>query len=329
MTVGPLSPGDADSVDWPVRCPVDSRWLTHEPACPDCGTPTESLHALNALAARLLSQASAVRDPDLAIDLVQDATALVPSTEAFEVAAADALEAAGRPDLAAARVDAALAMAPRREDLKVRANSLHATPVRSIQPTRPARKSPTSWLLAAGLVLLLVGASIGALIRPSSGFSVALASPPAPTDPAQPSLAPSSAPIPSASPSSQPTSSPQAPQPVRLVRATLDANPELGALGLSVELIDDTLRVSGPVPDTATVALIESLAVATAPSLKIDTNGLVLPTIRHAYVQSGDTMWSIARRAYDDPRRWRDIAAANPRIDPRRLVVGQRIVLPE
>ena len=45
-------------------------------------------------------------------------------------------------------------------------------------------------------------------------------------------------------------------------------------------------------------------------------------------VQKGDTLWSIAKRTYNDGRRWQDIQAANPGISPTRLRVGQEIMLP-
>jgi LysM repeat protein len=44
-------------------------------------------------------------------------------------------------------------------------------------------------------------------------------------------------------------------------------------------------------------------------------------------VVAGDTLWSIANKAYHDASRWRDIAAANPHLDPRRLRPGQEINL--
>lgn len=45
-------------------------------------------------------------------------------------------------------------------------------------------------------------------------------------------------------------------------------------------------------------------------------------------VQRGDTLSAIAQRAFGDPNRWREIAAANGIDDPRRLMPGQRLVIP-
>ncbi len=45
-------------------------------------------------------------------------------------------------------------------------------------------------------------------------------------------------------------------------------------------------------------------------------------------VKKGDTLWSIAQRTYGNGQRWQDIVAANPGLDPKKLRVGQTIVLP-
>ena len=46
-------------------------------------------------------------------------------------------------------------------------------------------------------------------------------------------------------------------------------------------------------------------------------------------VKKGDTLWSIAARVYGKGQRWKDIAAANPGIDPNRVKSGQVINLPQ
>lgn len=46
-------------------------------------------------------------------------------------------------------------------------------------------------------------------------------------------------------------------------------------------------------------------------------------------VRSGDSLWKIAARELGNGERWRDIAKLNPKVDPNRLHVGQRIALPE
>lgn len=45
-------------------------------------------------------------------------------------------------------------------------------------------------------------------------------------------------------------------------------------------------------------------------------------------VQSGDTLGAIAKRILGSSRRWREIARANPNVNPNRLMVGQTLVIP-
>jgi nucleoid-associated protein YgaU len=45
-------------------------------------------------------------------------------------------------------------------------------------------------------------------------------------------------------------------------------------------------------------------------------------------VRRGDTFWSIARQSYGNGKLWKQIAAANPGVDHRRLRVGQQLIVP-
>ncbi|MEM7576271.1 MAG: LysM peptidoglycan-binding domain-containing protein [Planctomycetota bacterium] len=45
-------------------------------------------------------------------------------------------------------------------------------------------------------------------------------------------------------------------------------------------------------------------------------------------VQKGDTLWSIAAQVYGDGQKHREILAANPQVNPNRLLVGQTLVMP-
>jgi len=45
-------------------------------------------------------------------------------------------------------------------------------------------------------------------------------------------------------------------------------------------------------------------------------------------IQLGDTLSGIAERLYEDPGAWRPIAIANGIVDPRRLTVGQSLLVP-
>src|SRR5205814_3976016 len=51
---------------------------------------------------------------------------------------------------------------------------------------------------------------------------------------------------------------------------------------------------------------------------------------RNYVVQPGDTLFSISRKFYKSPKRWKQILAANERNihDPKKLTVGQTLVIP-
>jgi len=53
------------------------------------------------------------------------------------------------------------------------------------------------------------------------------------------------------------------------------------------------------------------------------------PKAKEPYVvQSGDTLTGIAKRVYGDPNKVKAIVAANPGLDPNKIKVGQKIILP-
>lgn len=52
------------------------------------------------------------------------------------------------------------------------------------------------------------------------------------------------------------------------------------------------------------------------------------PAPRTYTIRKNDTLWSIAQRIYGNGQRWVDIVDANPGINPKKLAVGQEIVLP-
>jgi nucleoid-associated protein YgaU len=319
-------------LDWPVQCPVDLRWLTDLDTCPDCGSLTAPLRALNDLARSLLNQAEASNDPETAGSLVSQAAMLVPSTERFEEAAADALERAGRPDLALERVEAALQIAPRRPDLLERAAALRARPAGRQAPS--ARSAAWGRFAIAAVVLLAFGAIGGGLLSRS------IAPPDVPGVTAVPTSAgfasasqgaetPSAASTPDATPVPSSSARPSAsPEPAQLVRAALSADRILAEASLAVEQIGATVRISGPVADATAYARLEAVVRNVTAGVTVDLTGVTFPHPRYVYVQPGDTLWSIAARTYGNPRRWGAIAAANPGVDPSNLRSGQRLVVP-
>ena len=52
------------------------------------------------------------------------------------------------------------------------------------------------------------------------------------------------------------------------------------------------------------------------------------PAVRTYTIKKGDTFIGLARRLYGDETKWKDIAQANPSLDPRKLMIGQEIILP-
>jgi nucleoid-associated protein YgaU len=322
-----------DAGTWPVQCPVDQRWIREGDTCPDCGSSVAPLRSLNALAGSLLDEASRSTDPSTAAALVSQALSLTPRTERFHEAAAEALEAAGRPDLALQQVNAALAIAPRRADLQARAAALAAQSVADRK--RPAQTGRWGALVAAAVVLIVVGAVGGSLVsRATAGpegtspsaapSSVALASPTATAGAtSSPTSGPTASPAPSES--APPAASPD---PSRLVRAALAAAKIPGGERLAVELVGDTVRISGPVADADAQSQLKAAIDRALPGIKVDLDGVTFPRPRFVFVQPGDTLWSIAARTYGNPRRWRAIADANPGIDPSNIHIGQRLTVP-
>lgn len=321
---------------WPVRCPVDQRWLAEGDRCPDCDSSADPLWALNALAEGLLEDAAtATLQESTALALVQRASTLVPSTEAFHEAAADALERAGHRAAALVEVRKALSIAPLRQDLRLRAQRLE-TPLRPVEgrsrAARPlAQLVAASGLFSAGAVaaILVIGLTRSpALAPPSAAPAVAAVASPAPAASASPwpavSPAPRSTPVPT-----QPTSSSSAiPAPAEVVRAALAQAGVDGLSALAVEQVGDTVRISGPVDGAAARRRLIAILLAGAPGVRVDLAGVTVVEQRQVFVQPGDTMWSIAARQYGDPSRWPSIAAANPRSDPNHLHIGERLVVP-
>jgi len=82
-----------------------------------------------------------------------------------------------------------------------------------------------------------------------------------------------------------------------------------------------------PGPSAEAPPLEPSAPAETAPQPVQET---APPAAERTYVvQPKDTLWSIARKVYGDPKRWKDIAAANGITDETKLPVGKVLKIPE
>lgn len=133
--------------------------------------------------------------------------------------------------------------------------------------------------------------------------------------------------------------SPAADQPQ--AAATIEGRPEdfdkprLGAIraeapaaeGQDAAALDDTdgrtvpLGDAGPNQDG-------TLSELTQPAPE-RTSIVAPPGARPYTVAKGDNYWNIATRMLGDGQRWRDIRDLNPNVDPRKLRIGQVILIPE
>lgn len=118
---------------------------------------------------------------------------------------------------------------------------------------------------------------------------------------------------------------PQRPGPLALDAPETDSTAEAASL--------DQLTRPGPGIETKTPAEAEptrdkpvEIKPETSPTRPATPTRTTIP--RTYSVQAGDTFASIAEAIYGDERAWFDIAQANPSVDPKRLQVGQVIVLP-
>lgn len=90
--------------------------------------------------------------------------------------------------------------------------------------------------------------------------------------------------------------------------------------------LDEGTRPGPGVEETPTQPETEEPVETEDPTRPIPPAPTITP--RNYTVKSGDTLSSIAREIYGEESAWFQIAQANPTIDPKRLQVGQVIVLP-
>ncbi len=80
-------------------------------------------------------------------------------------------------------------------------------------------------------------------------------------------------------------------------------------------------------PPEAVGPLDTSLAPTPQPEVTAPPTPTPSPPTEYT-VRKGDTLWSIAERLLGSSKRWPEIVAANPGIQPRRLPVGRKLTLP-
>jgi len=69
--------------------------------------------------------------------------------------------------------------------------------------------------------------------------------------------------------------------------------------------------------------------VAAAPIEPAPQEPAASPALRMYTVMKNDTLWSISKRHLGSGKRWKEIVAINPGLDPAKLMPGQVITLPE
>ncbi|MEM6551614.1 MAG: LysM peptidoglycan-binding domain-containing protein [Planctomycetota bacterium] len=67
---------------------------------------------------------------------------------------------------------------------------------------------------------------------------------------------------------------------------------------------------------------------ATQPAVGVSEPATEPVAARTYTIRKGDRLWKIAQQEYGDGQRWVDILEANPGLDPKRMTVGEEIVLP-
>jgi len=107
-----------------------------------------------------------------------------------------------------------------------------------------------------------------------------------------------------------------------IVAANTGLDPGKLQVGKSIQIPGTQLAASTRSPASA------SAAPKTASKDK-DKDKVAAPAGQKTWtVGKGENLWKIAERALGDGKRWKEIAALNPRANPDRLVLGQVLTLP-
>jgi len=116
-------------------------------------------------------------------------------------------------------------------------------------------------------------------------------------------------------------------QPKKMAQTDL-TGPVSGAPGDTVKpLTEPGGEVAPPGPVTNLTSLVPPEPKPVTPAV---TPPVAPATAGGTYtIKKGDTFIKIAREVYGDQSRMKDIAAANPGLDPNKLKIGQTIVLPD
>jgi 5'-nucleotidase len=95
----------------------------------------------------------------------------------------------------------------------------------------------------------------------------------------------------------------------------------------SLKLYNGTTILIAPEHVPAIAARIAKYNNITDTSAKVPA-GRVLKLPRVYVIAAGDTLYSIARAVYGDPKRWKDIQALNKDYEPQKLEIGWVLILP-
>ena len=120
------------------------------------------------------------------------------------------------------------------------------------------------------------------------------------------------------------------PQPPNEIRQPAPSEPRTGNVDTIGVITPDGMAEPDPMPVPRTPRVEpDPVGPVTQPPLS-PTPPPAEPQLPAVYaVQKGDTLWNIAAKFYGDGQKWRDIVEANPGIDPKKLAVGQKIVIPK